>query len=260
MRYRIKTKIGVSKKHYQHTEAAPIYGTGQGSTGSPCFWALTSIILFNIMTEIAHGISFTDPHGLSTLQRTIEAFVDDTDVAANGTENNLMSRELAQVLQTDAQHREKLLLTSGGKLEFISKCFFYIMYWKFTEDGMPILTSKTEWPHKLMLHQGNDSKPTEIEQKDCTEPHKTLGVMKSPDRSQSGELQRLKKKCAAHATAILSNLVTHTDAALAYRVYPLTSISYFLGTTYIKQTHFEKIQGKAVSAFLAASGYNRHFP
>jgi hypothetical protein len=44
MRYRIKTKIGISKCYYQHTEDAPIYGTGQGSAGSPCFWLLTSII------------------------------------------------------------------------------------------------------------------------------------------------------------------------------------------------------------------------
>jgi hypothetical protein len=259
MRHKIKTKIGVSKKYYQHTEAAPIYGTGQGSTGSPCFWALISIILFNIMAEIAHSIYFTDPHGLLALQRTMEAFVDDTDVAVNDTEERLTSREMARVLHTDAQHWEKLLFTSGGKLE-LSKCFFYIMYWKFTEDGMPSLTPKTELPHKFMLNQGSDTEPTEIGQKYCTEQHNTLGVMKSPDRSQSGKLQRLRKKCDAHSTAILSNSITQTDAALAYRVYHLTSISYSLGTTYIKQSDFGKTQGKTVSAFLAASGYNQHFP
>jgi 23S rRNA pseudoU1915 N3-methylase RlmH len=82
----------------------------------------------------------------------MKAFVDDTDVAVNDTGKQLTSRELAQVLQTDAQHWEKLLFTSGGKLE-LSKCFFYIMYWKFTEDGMPFLTPKSELSHKLMLQQ-----------------------------------------------------------------------------------------------------------
>jgi hypothetical protein len=259
MRYRIKTKIGISKRYYQHSEEIEIYGTGQGSTGSPCFWLLISIILFNIMLMIAHGLFFTDPQKVETLKRTMEAFVDDTDVAVNDAETPYTAQELAQVLQIDAQHWEKLLFTSGGKLE-LTKCFFYLMYWKFDDDGLPSLTKKADLPHKLMLYQGNDREQTEIEQKDCSEPHKTLGVMKSPDRSQKGELKRLKKKCDAHAAAILSNSVTSSDATLAYRVYHLTSVGYSLGTTYIPQADFKKIQGKVISAFLAASGYNRHFP
>jgi hypothetical protein len=89
MRYHIKTKIGISKRYYQHTSSAPIYGTGQGSTGLPCFWLLTSIILFNIMTKLAHVILFTDPAGNEQLKRTMEAFVDDTDVAVNNADHVL---------------------------------------------------------------------------------------------------------------------------------------------------------------------------
>jgi hypothetical protein len=109
---------------------------------------------------------FTDPQGLEEIHRTMEAFVDDTDVAVNDATKKYTTTELAQVLQTDAQHWEKLLFTSGGKLE-LSKCFFYIMYWTFSEDGIPRLTPESNIPHKLMLHQGNDNEPTKIEQKDC---------------------------------------------------------------------------------------------
>jgi hypothetical protein len=117
-----------------------------------------------------------------------------TDVAVNDSNKPYTSSELAQVLQIDAQHWEKLLFTSGGKLE-LTKCFFYIMYWQFSEDGLPQLTNKVQLPHKLLLKQGNDTEPTEIDQKDCPEAHKTLGVMKAPNRSQTGEIQKLKKKC-----------------------------------------------------------------
>jgi hypothetical protein len=117
MRYRIRTKIGISKKYYQHSATELIYGTGQGSTGSPCFWFLMSIILFNIMGEIAHGLTFTDPQGLDKLQRTMEAFIDVTDVAVNNEDEPYTSRKPAQILQTDIHHWEKLLFTSGGKLE-----------------------------------------------------------------------------------------------------------------------------------------------
>jgi hypothetical protein len=259
MRYKIKTKIGISKRHYEHSEETEVYGTGQGSTGSPCFWLLISIILFNIMMMIAHGSFFNDPQKVETLKRTMEGFVDDTDVQVNDAKTPYTAQELAQVLQIDAQHWEKLLFTSGGKLE-LNKCFFYLLYWEFDDDGKPRLKKKADLPHKLMLHQGNDLEPTEIQQKDCSEPHKTLGVMKAPNRSQKGEEQRLKKKCDAHAVAILSNSVSTTDAALAYRVYHLTSVGYSLPTTYIQKEAFHKIQSRAVSAFLATSGFNRHFP
>jgi hypothetical protein len=162
MRYRIKTKIGVSKRYYQHTDDDPIYGTGQGSAGSPCFWLLTSIILFNIMEKIAHGITFTHPTGSETLQRTMEAFVDDTDVAVNDSEKPYSPGKLAAILQQDAQHWEKLLFTSGGKLE-LSKCFFYLMHWKFSSDGTPSLTRKSDLPDSLYKKIGpTPTRPSEL--------------------------------------------------------------------------------------------------
>jgi hypothetical protein len=37
-------------------------------------------------------------------------------------------------------------------------------------------------------------------------------------------------------------------------------VGYSLGTTYIRKAEFHSIQSPTISAFLAASGYNRHFP
>jgi hypothetical protein len=68
--------------------------------------------------------------------------------------------------------------------------------------------------------------------------------MKSPDRSQTSELQHLKQKCDAHAKAILSHPVTRTDAPLAYRVYHLTSIGYSSGTKYIIKTKLNRYKAE----------------
>jgi hypothetical protein len=157
-RCRIKTKIGISKRHHQHSDDTEIRGTGKGSMGSPCFWLLIGIILFNIMFMIPHGSFFTDPQQVEMLKGTMEGFVDDTDVAVNDAETARTAQELATVLQMDAQHWEKLLFTSGGKLE-LNKCFFCLLHWKFSEDGQPSLTPKAQLPCKLMLHQGNDPMP-----------------------------------------------------------------------------------------------------
>jgi hypothetical protein len=178
----------------------------------------------------------------------MEAFVDDTNVAVNDSEKPYTSQQLVDILQIDAHHWEKLLFTSGGKLE-LSKCFFYIMHWKFSSDGIPSLTSKDELPHQLLLHQGNDRVPTEIIQKDCGDSHKTLGVMKVPNRSQASEIVCLQLKCNIHAKAILSNGVTQSDAPIAYQVYHLTSVGYSLGTTYIQRQQFEKCKAKWSAPF-----------
>jgi hypothetical protein len=232
MRYQVKTKLGMSTGHYSHSQAAPTHGTGQGSAGPMAFWLLISTTLFGIMEKIAHGLQFTDPQRLSAMQRTMEGFVDDTDAAVNDAKSPTphTPHHLVQVLQTDAQHWERLLFVSGGKLE-LNKCFFYLMIWHFSDDGTPSLTPKAQLPHSLMITQGNDAAPTEIAHKDCSTAHKTLGVMKAPNRSQAGEIARLHDKCKAHAKAMLSNSVSSTDSTVAYRACHLPSIGYSLSTT-----------------------------
>jgi hypothetical protein len=111
-----------------------------------------------------------------------------------------------------------------------------------------------------MLTQGNALAPTEMDQKDCSTVHKTLGVMKAPNHSQTGKTARLTNKSNQHAAAILSNLVTHSDSLTTHQVYHLTSINYSLSVTYLTSKQCQCMQEYAVSAFLATHGYNCHFP
>ena len=83
MRYQIKTKLDISSRHYSHTTDHRIFGIGQGSAGSMAFWLLISTILLSIMRKIAHSLHFSDSQGTNTMQRTMEGFIDDTDVAIN---------------------------------------------------------------------------------------------------------------------------------------------------------------------------------
>jgi hypothetical protein len=84
--------------------------------------------------------------------------------------------------------------------------------------------------------------------------------MKAPNCSQYGEIQRLTKKFDQHEVSILSNSVSDFDSQCAYQVYHLSSIGYSLGTTYITEAACHRIQGRAVSAFLATSGFNWNSP
>ena len=88
MRYRIKTKLGISTRHYSHTLCNPIFGTSQGSADSMAFGLLISTIFFCIMRKIAHGLQFSDAQGTDSIQHIMEEFVDDTDVAVNDTNSS----------------------------------------------------------------------------------------------------------------------------------------------------------------------------
>jgi hypothetical protein len=57
----------------------------------------------------------------------------------------------------------------------------------------------------------------EIEQKYCSEAHKTIGIMKAPNCSQTGKIIRLMHRCSRqHAASILGNSITPSDLAIAY--------------------------------------------
>ena len=81
--------------------------------------------------------------------------------------------------------------------------------------------------------------------------------MKAPNRSQDGETAHLAQKCKDNAKAILNNSVSSAGSAIAYRVYNPTSIRCSLSKTYLQAKALYKIQGPAVIASLATSGFNR---
>eukprot|EP00957_Ditylum_brightwellii_P122831 9366730-Ditylum_brightwellii.AAC.1 len=59
-KFKLKTALWVSNDYYQHCEAFPIYGRGQGSTNLPTIWLIISSTLFDIHKELSNGATFSD--------------------------------------------------------------------------------------------------------------------------------------------------------------------------------------------------------
>jgi hypothetical protein len=143
MCFRLRTAIGDSTSSYQHSDSTPVHGTGQGSCASPVIWLLTSSILMNCLAQIAGGMTLKDVFGKYTIQQWIDGFVDDTSLFANllravGDSNDTHSITLQ--LRADMIAWKELLEASGGKLE-LTKCFCYILTWRFDKKGHPIPTT-----------------------------------------------------------------------------------------------------------------------
>jgi hypothetical protein len=76
----------------------------------------------------------------------IDGFVDDTSLFTNLLNTIIESNdieELTSQLRHDMIAWKELLEASGGKLE-LTKCFYYILTWKFDSKGNPVPTTIRE--------------------------------------------------------------------------------------------------------------------
>jgi hypothetical protein len=146
-RFKLRTALGDSTEYYQHTNKNPINGTRQGSCASPAIWLLLSSLLIKILKEKANGMCMSDVIGhINIVKEIIEGFIDDTSIFTNDSTDNL--KLLLEKLQQDGTIWAKLLEASGGQLE-ISKCFYYLLSWKWDTKGNPVPNTLQEQQNVL---------------------------------------------------------------------------------------------------------------
>jgi hypothetical protein len=76
---------------------------------------------------------------------------------------------------------KELLEASGGKLE-LRKCFYYVMAWKFDENGSlhPItIKEQREICNQITITDSNTEMEIALLQKEVDEEHTILGVKKT---------------------------------------------------------------------------------
>jgi hypothetical protein len=256
-KYHLKTQHGISEEFYSN-ETTPVYGTGQGAGDSPSQWSQESALLFQLYREMTKGASICDRHGNNKTEIQLAAFADDTNLLGNNTELNKTRETLADEAKQAFATWNGLLHATGHFME-LPKCSCYLQMWNFQEDGY----AYTEDPdtHGIAIRvEGLDGTIKTIPQLKSTESQKLLGVMKNPMGNQQDEIDRLRKKSDTIAKKINSNKISRMDAQIAYKVFYIPAIRYSLNITAINQVDLETIQSKAILAFLAAQGYNRHMP
>jgi hypothetical protein len=88
------------------------------------------------LSEMGGGMTMHDVNRENSIQQWIDGFVDDTSLFTNITthadNNNII--QLCHQLTQDMTIWNELLESSGGKLE-LSKCFYYLLSWKFDQEG-----------------------------------------------------------------------------------------------------------------------------
>lgn len=172
-KFRLKTSLGISERWYQHCEAFPIHGTGQGSGNSPQIWCFVCFVLFDAFDKATDGATFTSHNGKLSLTLHMVGFVDDCTQRANvfAADQQPTAQELCTKMQDDTQIWSDLLWTSGGALE-LPKCSYHLIESDWRPNGTPFLKGGYN-PATIVINNG--LVPSQVKQKSNYQSHKTLG-------------------------------------------------------------------------------------
>jgi hypothetical protein len=178
-KYSVKTAMGISEETYQTTAERTIHGPGQGGRASPGIWAIISCLIMECMPEGSTGITTIDPVLMTVIQYFTSGFVDDVTLWIGNLARSLHGGETPEMILQETQQAiqwwEGLLHATGGKSE-LSKCFFYMQYWVFDQEGYARALTPAEFPMKVIIMDSETGEPIELEVRDCSKSHKTLGA------------------------------------------------------------------------------------
>jgi hypothetical protein len=228
MKYRLRTALGESTNTYQHSACTPIYGTGQGSCASPAIWLLISSILIDCLSSKAGGMTMIDVIKDNSIQQWIDGFVDDKSLFSNiiqQTDNNNII-QLCKQLTIYMTIWNELLEASGGKLE-LSKCFYYVLSWKFDANGngIPMTIPEQQAVKVDPIKITADKKDSvTILQMEVHQAHKTLGCYKAIDVNEEEQIKFLTNKSRQFGRKLYNKSLTRKQANMAYEAIYIPSM------------------------------------
>jgi hypothetical protein len=166
--------------------------------------------------------------------------------------------EIAHKLQHDARLWERLLQATGGKLE-LTKCFYYILHWKFDNEGEPSPMTKEELEEKgvaITIQQDDGTHTTTIQHYDCNKAHRTLGLYKTITGNQDEQLKQTKEKSKKTTIAVGAAHLLKDHARIAWNAMYIPAVAYPFVATYMTEKDLVKVENKALMTFLPREGYN----
>jgi hypothetical protein len=257
----IKTKHGVSLDTCSSTEDNPTHGPGQGSCMAPALWLIICCLLFEAMSNLCQGAEFCNPRQTSSHRRIGDGFVDDVTNFFNfGLAAMLLHEhgpiELAKGLKTEAQTWERLLCSTGGQLK-LPKCLHCLMMFDFHPVGAPTHRPATDMGTDLIqMTTGASLTSTEIEHRDCSKAHRTLGLHPAPTGCQLTQANELRLKSDHFAAGLGKAPLTKYEARTACWMMRPPSMTYCLPCSCMTKTQLYHIQKKMTSSSLLKRGHS----
>jgi hypothetical protein len=185
----------------------------------------------------------------------IAAFVDDTALLS------IISRHLSHyiqvLLQSDAQLWEKLLYTSGGKLE-IPKCNFSVFKWDFDKFGRAHLIEPSFKQLQVTSSDNHKQMIIPILKTNCS--YKYVGIHIALDGNMKSQILDLQTKCNQIALLFTQSYFNAKDSKQGFMTIYSPIVKYALPTTSISENNLRIIQQPVITSVLSRLGYNKNMP
>lgn len=264
--YRIKTGQGLSAREYMSSALRRILGVGQGSCAAPAIWtAILDTILWSVVSKYS-AFAVESPTGKRT-ERLGDAYVDDTALMANyepsmdaPNQTNKQEQYMCTHMQDIAQDFERKLFTTGGALA-LNKCFWYLISWKWMEDGSATMKTLEEAPGEIYLTKGYDREnPQKIKRKEVNKSERTLGVRLNPTQDMTDEIKYRYQQIIKWAEAVNTSKLNRNDVSMAYHQVLLAMVTYPMAVTTMTAKDMTDMQVVMDRTYKTKMHLNRHFP
>jgi hypothetical protein len=205
------------------------------------------------------GMTMIDVIKENSLQQWIDGFVDDTSLFTNIIQqtDNKNIIQLCNQITKDMIIWNEVLEASGGKLE-LSKCFYYVLSWKFDADGngipMTIVEQKAENVVPIEITADKNASVI-ILQKEVHQAHKTLGCYKAIDGNEQEQIKFLTNKSRQYGRKLYNKSLTRKQANMAYKAIYIPFMRYGLPACSLSCENIETIQKLTIDKFLPFMGY-----
>jgi hypothetical protein len=241
------TAFGEATHTYQHSPTTPIHGTGQGSCGSPAIWLLISSILMDCLSSLGGGMTMINVTKNNSIKEWIDGFVD--DIIQQTDNNNII--QLCKQLTIDMTIWNERLEASAGKLER-SKCFYYVLSWKFDNhgNGIPMTIPEQQAEQVIPIEViAENSASAVILQKEVHQAHKTLSCYKAIDGNEQDQIKYLTNKSRQYGRKLYNKSLTRKQANMAYKTIYIPSMRYGLPACSLSCEDIDAIQNRHSTNF-----------
>jgi hypothetical protein len=252
VKYHVKTQMGISEASYGTTADHTVHGPGQGGRGSPAIWATISTMIMECLQDQSEGLLQYDTEGKMTGESFTTGFVDDVTLWIGDMLQSISEEEtlesLLEATEEAAQCWESLLYSTGANWSCQSVSFTWYML------------GSEEITHQVQIMDSATNETIEIEIRQCTDSHKTLGVMETPTGDYKDEGERLLDKAIGFARKTSVIAVSRLEATTLYQSMVQPSMLYSTPAGTLTKQQAAHINSKLTQASLPSMGYNRNSP
>ena len=157
-------------------------------------------------------------------------------------------------MQRIVQVWERLLFASGGALA-LQKCFYYLVQWRWTPHGFPVMSQTTDNPTTvLQMTSRRSTSPTLILRIETSTGRRTLGVCLAPDGSFTQELAHRQDQALTWVHNIRASPLTRDKVHTAYCSMWRPSFEYPLPITCFTKQQCQTLQKTFTGPFLSKMG------